>query len=97
MKKLRVYLSFSDTDEIPVGELAEKGNRIYFQYNREFLETSLWVSPYKLPLRSDLFKHNDVPFVMELPPYRIPTLKNTVRHMWHKGQQYLKKMGGSPH
>ncbi|MBI9064605.1 MAG: ferrous iron transport protein B [Marinilabiliaceae bacterium] len=41
-----------------------------------------------------IFKHNDVPFVMELPPYRIPTLKNTIRHMWHKGQQYLKKMGG---
>lgn len=41
-----------------------------------------------------IFKHDDIPFVMELPPYRIPTLKNTVRHMWHKGQQYLKKMGG---
>ncbi len=41
-----------------------------------------------------IFKHDDVPFVMELPPYRIPTLKNTVRHMWHKGAEYLKKMGG---
>ena len=30
---------------------------------------------------------------MELPPYRIPTIKNTSLHMWHKGQQYLKKMG----
>jgi ferrous iron transport protein B len=30
---------------------------------------------------------------MELPPYRMPTLKNTVVHMWHKGSQYLSKMG----
>jgi len=41
-----------------------------------------------------LFKHDEVPFVMELPPYRIPTLKSTIRHMWHKGAEYLKKMGG---
>lgn len=34
-----------------------------------------------------------MPFVMELPPYRIPTLKNTSIHMWHKGVQYLRKMG----
>ncbi|MDO9633413.1 MAG: ferrous iron transport protein B [Paludibacter sp.] len=39
------------------------------------------------------FAKKDVPFVMELPPYRIPTLRNTAMHMWHKGQQYLKKMG----
>ena len=30
---------------------------------------------------------------MELPPYRIPTLRNTLKHMWHKAQQYIKKMG----
>jgi ferrous iron transport protein B len=36
----------------------------------------------------------DLPFVMELPPYRIPTLKSVVRHTWEKGQQYLRKMGG---
>jgi len=41
-----------------------------------------------------IFKANDVPFVMELPPYRIPTMRNTIRHMWHKGAQYLQKMGG---
>jgi len=40
------------------------------------------------------FKSDEVPFVMELPPYRMPTLKNTARHMWNKGSQYLKKMGG---
>ena len=41
-----------------------------------------------------IFKKNDLPFVMELPPYRLPTLRSTTRHMWHKGQQYLRKMGG---
>jgi ferrous iron transport protein B len=41
-----------------------------------------------------IFRKNDLPFVMELPPYRIPTIKSTTRHMWHKGQQYLRKMGG---
>jgi ferrous iron transport protein B len=39
------------------------------------------------------FAKKEVPFVMELPPYRIPTFRNTSLHMWHKGQQYLKKMG----
>ena len=36
----------------------------------------------------------DTPFVMELPPYRIPTGKAMARHTWEKGKQYLKKMGG---
>ncbi|HQQ21052.1 MAG TPA: ferrous iron transport protein B, partial [Bacteroidales bacterium] len=30
---------------------------------------------------------------MELPPYRLPTMRNTLRHMWHKASQYLRKMG----
>lgn len=41
-----------------------------------------------------LVKGDDTPFVMELPPYRMPTLKSIVRHTWEKGAQYLKKMGG---
>lgn len=41
-----------------------------------------------------LVKSEDVPFVMELPPYRFPTAKATLRHTWEKGKQYLKKMGG---
>ncbi len=40
------------------------------------------------------FRTDEVPFVMELPPYRVPTIKSTIRHMWYKGSQYLKKMGG---
>jgi ferrous iron transport protein B len=41
-----------------------------------------------------LVKGEDLPFVMELPPYRMPTLKAMHRHMWDKTSQYLKKMGG---
>lgn len=41
-----------------------------------------------------LVKGDDTPFVMELPPYRMPTAKSIFRHTWDKGAQYLKKMGG---
>ena len=41
-----------------------------------------------------LVKGDDTPFVMELPPYRVPTAKAIFRHTWDKGAQYLKKMGG---
>lgn len=39
-------------------------------------------------------KDDDLPFVMELPPYRIPTAKSVFRHTWEKGKQYLHKMAG---
>ena len=45
-------------------------------------------------LRKFHYKKDETPFVMELPPYRMPTFKATMRHMWTKGEQYLKKMGG---
>lgn len=41
-----------------------------------------------------LFRRREAPFVMELPPYRMPTLRAIMRHMWEKGRQYLSKMGG---
>jgi len=41
-----------------------------------------------------LFSKEDTPFVMELPPYRMPTLRSVLIHMWDKSKQYLKKMGG---
>jgi len=41
-----------------------------------------------------IFKSQEAPFVMELPPYRMPVPKVIVRHMWSKAYQYLKKMGG---
>uniref|UniRef100_UPI0040573F87 ferrous iron transport protein B n=1 Tax=Alistipes sp. TaxID=1872444 RepID=UPI0040573F87 len=45
-------------------------------------------------MRRFVFKVDETPFVMELPPYRIPTLKATLQHMWEKCSQYLRKMGG---
>ena len=39
-----------------------------------------------------VIKDDDLPFVMELPPYRIPTAKAIGRHTWEKGKQYLQKM-----
>lgn len=45
-------------------------------------------------LRKFYFKKDETPFVMELPPYRLPTLKASLRHTWAKGEQYLRKMGG---
>ena len=45
-------------------------------------------------IMSRFFKDDDLPFVMELPPYRIPTAKSIFRHTWEKGRQYLQKMGG---
>jgi ferrous iron transport protein B len=45
-------------------------------------------------LKKTIFKSGDVPFVMELPPYRKPHLNTTSQHMWEKGIHYLKKIGG---
>ncbi len=43
-------------------------------------------------LGKTILKQEADPFVMELPPYRIPTARNMFLHMWDKGKQYLKKM-----
>ncbi|MDE5963098.1 MAG: ferrous iron transport protein B, partial [Alistipes sp.] len=45
-------------------------------------------------MRRFLFPQDETPFVMELPPYRLPTWKTTFSHMWDKCAQYLRKMGG---
>ena len=39
-----------------------------------------------------LFNSDETPFVMELPPYRVPTLKSLIRDTWDKGKQYLHKI-----
>jgi ferrous iron transport protein B len=44
--------------------------------------------------RSTLLRGMDAPFVMELPPYRIPMLKSLMIHMWDRSKMFLKKMGG---
>ncbi len=44
-------------------------------------------------LRSTRFKKDETPFVMELPPYRMPSVRATLRHMWEKCEQYIRKIG----
>ena len=44
-------------------------------------------------LRLTLFKGETTPFVMELPPYRMPTLKSILIHIWQRGWMYLRKAG----
>ena len=46
-------------------------------------------------LNRTLFRRKETPFVMELPPYRMPVFRNTLLHMWDKGSQYFKKIGGT--
>ncbi len=45
-------------------------------------------------LRKFMFPRDETPFVMELPPYRLPTLRASISHTWAKGKEFLKKMGG---
>jgi ferrous iron transport protein B len=71
----------------------------FFPYNQGLVLFSIYIIGITLAIlvamvmKRVVFSKKDVPFVMELPPYRIPTLRNTTIHMWHKGVQYLKKMG----
>lgn len=44
-------------------------------------------------LRGTRFKRDETPFVMELPPYRLPTLRATLKHMWDRCAQYIRKIG----
>jgi ferrous iron transport protein B len=43
--------------------------------------------------KKTVFRAQEMPFVMELPPYRMPTLRSITKHTWFKGAQYLRKMG----
>ncbi len=45
-------------------------------------------------LKKTLFRAEEVPFVMELPPYRRPTTRAITTHMWSKAVQYLRKISG---
>ena len=72
----------------------------FFPNNASFILLSLYVCGILLAVvmarlfKRFLFKEEDVPFVMELPPYRMPTAKSIMIHMWEKAKQYLHKMGG---
>lgn len=43
--------------------------------------------------KKTIFRKETIPFVMELPPYRMPVLRSVLKQTWFKGQQYLRKMG----
>jgi len=45
-------------------------------------------------LKDSLFKQETAPFFMEFPPYRKPTFRTGVLHMWERARVYLKKIGG---
>ena len=47
-----------------------------------------------LILKRVFFRSKEAPFVMELPPYRMPTLRSIIKHMWYKASQYIRKIGG---
>jgi ferrous iron transport protein B len=66
------------------------GNVIFLLYVLSFV----FAFGVGLLFRKTLFRGEDQPFVMELPPYRMPTLKSVLLHMWEKGKHYLQKMGG---
>lgn len=57
-----------------------------------FIGIALAVIAAKL-LRITLLKGETIPYVMELPPYRLPTFKSIMIHMWQRGSMYLKKAG----
>ncbi|SOB56934.1 Ferrous iron transport protein B [Pseudodesulfovibrio profundus] len=44
-------------------------------------------------LRSTVIKGESTPFVMELPPYRLPTLRGVLIHTWERSWEYIKKAG----
>ncbi len=52
---LHVVLDFGDRPALPVGRLVPDGGRIYFEYDPEFLDAGLPISPYRLPLKAATF------------------------------------------
>ncbi|MBQ4315579.1 MAG: ferrous iron transport protein B, partial [Lentisphaeria bacterium] len=44
-------------------------------------------------MKSTLFKGDGEVYLMELPPYRMPTAKSLMLHMWDRGRMYLQKAG----
>jgi ferrous iron transport protein B len=47
-----------------------------------------------LILKKVFFRAQDIPFVMELPPYRLPTLRSIIKHVFFRTGLYLRKIGG---
>ncbi len=66
------------------------GNAIFVMY----LSGIVLAGMMSILFKKLFFRKVETPFVMELPPYRMPVMRGTLRHMWHKGAEYLNKMGG---
>ncbi len=62
MKKLSVHLTCEPETDRLVGELAERNGRVYFEYDAAFLQSPLWLSPFKLPPEPGLLEHRDLSF-----------------------------------
>jgi len=70
----------------------EQAGNVVFLFNVVFGFSAFAVM--SLVFRATLFKNvEDIPFVMELPPYRLPTMRSVMIHMWHKAEHYIVKMG----
>ncbi len=83
--RLPVYILFAGTF-FP----QNAGNVIFLLYFFSFF----FAFSMGLLFKKTLFRGEEYPFVMELPPYRIPTFKSSLIHMWEKAKHYLQKMGG---
>ena len=57
---LTIHLTQTSTQK--VGTLAQKDKKIYFEYDKDFLKTGIELSPYKLPLKAELFRCADDTF-----------------------------------
>ncbi|MFW6207172.1 MAG: ferrous iron transport protein B [Spirochaetota bacterium] len=83
--RLPVYILFAGTF-FP----QNAGNIIFMLYFFSFF----FAFSMGLLFKKTLVRGEEYPFVMELPPYRIPTFKSSLIHMWEKAKHYLQKMGG---
>jgi len=71
----------------------------FFPHNSAFIFWLIWLAGWitafsiALLFRKTFFRGEDAPFVMELPPYRLPTLRGIITHIWEKSFAYVKKAG----
>lgn len=71
----------------------------FFPQNAGLIFWSVWLFGWLLAftvgwtLRKTLFRGESSPFVMELPPYRLPTLRGILTHMWERSWMYVRKAG----
>lgn len=72
---------------------------VFFESNQALVTFGLYIFGMIVSIivakvtKSTIFKDDAAPFIMELPPYRIPTLKASIMHMWERGSTFIKKAG----